>query len=163
MPTTSIEASSSLGPHGGASGPGLTPSASAIPAPRGPDGPLDLQWPASGPLADATVEVIAPDLSDPVADYPATLESALSSPVDAPRLEDLTGPGRSVAIVVDDPSRWTPVREALPTVLARLHAAGVQPENVTIIVGVGRHHAVDAEAMRRRVGESVAAGYRCFS
>ena len=65
--------------------------------------------------------------------------------------------------MVDDPSRWTPVREALPIVLRRLHAAGVRREDVTISVGVGRHHAVDAEAMRRRLGDSVAAGYRCFS
>jgi hypothetical protein len=122
-----------------------------------------LCWPTAGPLAGAAVEVIAPDLSDPVADYTAALEAALGSPVDAARLEDQVGPGRSVAIVVDDPSRWTPVREALPIVLARLHAAGVRPDDVTISVGVGRHHAVDAEAMRRRVGEPIAAGYRCFS
>jgi hypothetical protein len=131
--------------------------------PWGPDGSLELRWPAAGPLADAAIEVVSPDLGGPVADYPAALEAALGSPVDAPRLEDQVGPGRSVAIVVDDPSRWTPVREALPMVLARLHAAGVRAEDVTISVGVGRHHAVDAVAMRRRVGEAVAAGYRCFS
>jgi hypothetical protein len=68
-----------------------------------------------------------------------------------------------VAIVVDDPSRWTPVREALPIVLHRLHAAGVRREDVTISVGVGRHTAVSGEAMRRRLGEPVVAGYRCFS
>ena len=71
--------------------------------------------------------------------------------------------GSTVAIVVDDPSRWTPVREALPIVLKRLHAAGVRHEDVTISVGVGRHAPVDADAMRRRVGEEIAAGYRCFS
>jgi nickel-dependent lactate racemase len=124
---------------------------------------LDLRWPDSGPMAGASVEVITPDLSDPLADYPTALEAALSSPVDSPRLEDLVGPGRSVAIVVDDPSRWTPVREALPMVLSRLHAAGIRPEDVTISVGVGRHHAVDDASMRRRVGDPVAEAYRCFS
>ena len=68
-----------------------------------------------------------------------------------------------MAIVVDDPSRWTPVREALPIVLGRLHAAGVRPSDVTISVGVGRHLAVDAAAMRRRVGDAVVDAYRCFS
>ncbi len=111
--------------------------------PWGPDGSLELRWPADGPLAGADVEVIAPDLTGPVADYPAALRAALGSPVDAPRLEDQLAPGRSVAIVVDDPSRWTPVREALPIVLERLHAAGVRADDVTISVGVGRHHAVD--------------------
>ncbi len=47
--------------------------------------------------------------------------------------------------------------------LRRLHTAGVAHEDVTISVGVGRHTAVDAKAMCRRLGESIAAGYRCFS
>jgi lactate racemase len=162
MPRMSIDPTPFMGPHGEAIVQSIT-LASTIAVPWGPDGSLDLTWPATGPLAGATVEVISPDLTDPVADYPAALEAALGSPVDGPRLEEQVGPGQSVAIVVDDPSRWTPVREALPIVLARLHGAGVRPEDVTISVGVGRHHAVDAEAMRRRVGDAVVAGYRCFS
>jgi hypothetical protein len=151
-----------MGPHGDAAVQGLAPGAT-IAVPWGPDGSLELGWPVVGPLGGAEVEVISPDLGDPLADYAAALEAALDAPVDAAGLESQLGPGRSVAIVVDDPSRWTPVREALPIVLARLRAAGVRPEDVTISVGVGRHRAVDAEAMRRRVGEAVAAGHRCFS
>ena len=83
--------------------------------------------------------------------------------MEARRLEELVAPGSSVAIVVDDPSRWTPVREALPIILKRLHKAGVRGEDVTISVGVGRHTTVNADAMQRRVGEEIAAGYRCFS
>ena len=163
MSSPSIESPSSIGPHCGTAVQGLTPGASGIAVPWGPDGVLDLRWPASGPMAAATVERVDPDLSDPVADYVATLRAAMDAPAEAPRLEDHLGPGRSVAIVVDDPSRWTPVREALPVVLSRLHAAGVRPEDVTISVGVGRHHAVDDESMRRRVGDEIAAGYRCYS
>jgi hypothetical protein len=102
-------------------------------------------------------------MSGGVADYPAALEEALESPVDAARLESLVAPGATVAIVVDDPSRWTPVREALPKILARLHSAGVRAADVTISVGVGRHHAVGPEVMRHRVGDVVAASYRCYS
>ncbi len=70
---------------------------------------------------------------------------------------------RESRLVVDDPSRWTPVREALPAILARLQACGVKDEDVTISVGVGRHHAVNDAAMRKRVGDAVVARYRCFS
>ncbi len=163
MTRTSIEPNPARGPHRNAEADRPPRGAASIAVPWGPDGSLELRWPADGPLAGAAVEVVEPDLTGPVADYPAALRGGAGSPVDAPRLEDQVGPGRSVAIVVDDPSRWTPVREALPIVLARLHAAGVRAEDVTISVGVGRHHAVDAEAMRRRVGDDVAAGYRCFS
>jgi hypothetical protein len=131
--------------------------------PWGPDGSLDLTLPSGGPIARADIEVVWPDLSGPLGDYTGALELALGSPVGMGRLEQIVRPGEKVAIVVDDPSRWTPVREALPIVLRRLHAAGIGREDVTISVGVGRHHAVDAEAMRRRLGDSIATGYRCYS
>jgi lactate racemase len=133
-----------------------------ISVPWGPDGSLELTFPPAETFA-ADIEVVAPDLSDPLTDYPSALEQALDSPEGSARLEDLVAPGVSVAIVVDDPSRWTPVSEALPIVLKRLHTAGVGPEQVTISVGVGRHHAVDGASMQRRLGNSVAASYRCFS
>jgi hypothetical protein len=116
-----------------------------------------------GPIAQANIEVIWPCLSGAIESYPLALEQALNSPIGAPRLEHLVSPGTQVAIVVDDPSRWTPVSEALPIVLSRLHAAGVHVQDVTISVGVGRHCAVDREAMQRRLGEPIAARYRCFS
>jgi lactate racemase len=142
---------------------GSTPGSSAISVPWGPDGSLELKLPTDGPLAGADIEVAWPDLSGALNDYPGALEQALDSPVGTKKLEHLVGPGARVAIVVDDPSRWTPIREALSIVLKRLHAAGVGREDVTISVGVGRHHAVDADAMGRRVGDSIAATYRCYS
>lgn len=111
----------------------------------------------------AGLEVFRPDLKCAVEDYTAALESALDSPEGSPPLADGLRHGSRVAIVVDDPSRWTPVREALPHVLRRVHAAGVRLEDVTISVGVGRHHAVDRAAMELRVGADIAARYRCFS
>ena len=55
------------------------------------------------------------------------------------------------------------MREALPIVLGRLLESGLRPEDVTISVGVGRHHAVDATTMCQRVGDAVADAHRCFS
>jgi len=134
----------------------------SIAVPWGPDGSLKLTFPPAGTFGN-NIEVFSPDLSNLLTDYSSALEQALEAPLGSAQLEDLVAPGASVAIVVDDPSRWTPVSEALPIVLRRLHAAGVAPDDVTISVGVGRHHAVDDESMRRRLGDSVAASYRCFS
>jgi hypothetical protein len=131
----------------------VTPTQAPIAIPWGAGPPLVLDLPQAWPGPG----VALPDLSGRLDDYPRALEHALDgAPVDA-------GPGSTVAIVVDDPSRWTPVREALPIVLSRLHASGVRPEDVSISVGVGRHHAVDEESMRQRVGEAVARSYRCYS
>jgi hypothetical protein len=120
---------------------------------------LDLALPAAWPAP----EVAWPDLEgglDPAA-YPDALAAALDAPGVWPGAA--IGPGAKVAIVVDDPSRWTPVREALPLLLPRLHDAGVRVEDVSISAGVGRHAAVDDAAMRRRVGEAIVERYACHS
>jgi hypothetical protein len=134
------------------------PSVVAIPWGDGP--PLELNPPDGWPEPD----VIQPVLDRPISDYRAALTAALGEPLGGMSpIEAMVTPGSTVAIVVDDPSRWTPVREALPVVLGRLKSRGVLDKDISISVGVGRHHAVDAEAMARRVGQEVAASYRCFS
>lgn len=107
--------------------------------------------------------VFAPDLSGVLDDYPAALRQALACPEGCGPIDELARPGAKVAIVVDDPTRWTPVREALPLVLARLQALGVAAEDIRISVGVGRHHALDDAAMRRRLGDAVVERHACFS
>ena len=135
------------------------PSPATIPIPWGERERLNLVLPHGWPEA----EVVWPDLSGAIGDYPRALAKALDEPQGSPTLGGLVGPASKVAIVVDDPSRWTPVGAALPAVLDRLHAAGVAPEAVSICIGVGRHSAVDDEEMRRRVGDAVVDRYRCFS
>ncbi len=129
----------------------------SIPWGGGPALPLEI------PDGWAVADVFRPDLSGPLDDYPAALARALDEPAGGEGLDRLVGPGSTVAIVVDDPSRWTPVREALAVLLGRLGSRGIRPSDVTISVGVGRHHAVDAESMRRRVGDAVVDAHRCFS
>ena len=137
-----------------------TGPAASVELPWGGGGePLPLELPDSWTVAD----VAWPDLSGPATDYPAELARALDAPEGSMGLAGLVRQGSTVAIVVDDPTRWTPVREALPIVLDRLLTLGVRPKDVSISVGVGRHHALDAQAMRRRVGDAVADAHRCFS
>ncbi len=114
-------------------------------------------------LVNPDVNTFWPDLEGSIADYASALEGALDAPEESPVLDHLVKAGSTVAIVVDDPSRWTPVRAALPIILRRLHAAGVRTDDVTVSVGVGRHQAVDTAAMRQRLGDDVAGTYRCFS
>ena len=137
--------------------------------PAGKDTPVNFPWGVGGSLELALpadwreVEVAWPDLSGTLDDYPSSLAAALDAPLGCPPVEAQVKAGSRVAIVVDDPSRWTPVREALPHLLRRLHEAGVRTEDVTISAGVGRHHAVDDASMRGRVGDAVVDTYRCFS
>ncbi len=135
--------------------------ARAVDLPWGPDSTLGLELPPE--FRQFELSSFWPDLEGPVGDYPTALERALDAPVESPQLEHQVKAGSTVALVVDDPSRWTPVRAALPITLRRLHAAGVRSDDVTISVGVGRHQAVDRAAMSRRLGAEIAAAYQCFS
>ena len=137
----------------------MTATRPPISIPWGSGDPIPLGLPETWEVAD----VAWPDLSGPLDDYPATLGHSLDEPEATLPVAAMAGPGSTVAIVVDDPTRWTPVREALPIILGRLREAGLRPENVTISVGVGRHHAVDPESMRLRVGDAIADAHRCFS
>ncbi len=140
-------------------GPTTAPKSSlAIPW-GGAGSTLAIDWPEAWPVAD----VVRPHLNGIMADYPSALRQALDEPIGGPRIEHRVGPGSTVAIVVDDPSRWTPVREALPIVIGRLLDAGMKPSDVSISVGVGRHHALDADAMRKRVGDAVFDAHTCHS
>jgi lactate racemase len=136
-----------------------TEPAGSIALPWGQGSPLRLEVPEAWEMAG----VAWPDLSGPLDDYPAALARAIEAPEGGLTVESAVGPGSTVAIVVDDPSRWTPVREALPILLGRLRASGIRSSDVSISVGVGRHRAVDASAMRQRVGDPVVDAFRCFS
>jgi hypothetical protein len=127
--------------------------------PWGPGDSLPLELPKSWEVVD----VPWPDLSGPLTDYNAALVRALDDPGVEPLLGAIARPGASVAIIVDDPTRWTPVREALPTVLAKLRGRGSADLSLSVTAGVGRHHAVDEAAMRLRVGDAVVDSYPWFS
>jgi hypothetical protein len=139
-----------------------TPSTEPRPSivlPWGPGPALRLDLPEGWEVAD----VARPDLSDPLDDYPAALRRALDRPEAGLTLASILRPGSTVAIVVDDPTRWTPVREALPILIGRFLDAGLRHEDITVSVGVGRHHAVDAASMRLRVGDAIADAHLCYS
>jgi nickel-dependent lactate racemase len=86
--------------------------------------------------------------------------NALSNPLSSPSLEDMLHPGAKVAIVVDDLTRSTPVKELLPGLLKIIEGRGVPRENVDIVVGVGTHRAMTEAELESRLGSGVSRDYR---
>ena len=60
--------------------------------------------------------------STPIGDL---VETALANPVGSPRLREMANEKTTVAILVDDPARVTPVSTMLPPILLELGEAGV--------------------------------------
>ncbi len=99
----------------------------------------------------------------PAADAIAAIETSLNNPVDAPPLAELARGRRSVAIAVCDITRPAPNQLVLPPVLARLHAAGITADAVTILIATGLHRGATPEEVRQIVGPEIAARYCVFS
>ena len=87
----------------------------------------------------------------------AEVRRALAEPIGSPRLREIVKPGEKIAIVTSDITRPMPTYKVMPALLDELYAAGVKPEDITLVFALGSHrHHTDEE--RRRL-----AGDRAFS
>jgi nickel-dependent lactate racemase len=85
---------------------------------------------------------------------------ALSKPTGSPKLEELLKPASTVAIVVDDLTRHTPISDLLPGLLTVIESKGVPKKNVVIVIGTGTHRPMNQKEIQTRLGEGVAQAYR---
>jgi nickel-dependent lactate racemase len=91
------------------------------------------------------------------------LNAALDHPIGCPPLAALAAGKRTAAISVCDITRPAPNSITLPPLLARLHAAGIPVEGVTILIATGLHRAATPEELGIIVGPEIAARYRVVS
>jgi nickel-dependent lactate racemase len=99
----------------------------------------------------------------PLADSAGAIESALDHPVAGPPLKELAAGKKSAAISVCDITRPAPNREVLPPLLARLEAAGIARERITILIATGLHRPATEAEIREICGAQVAGKYRIAS
>jgi nickel-dependent lactate racemase len=96
----------------------------------------------------------------PLADPAAAIDGALDHPIAGPPLKQLATGKRSAAISVCDITRPAPNPEVLPPLLARLEAAGMARERITILVATGLHRPATEMEIREICGDWVAGNYR---
>ncbi|PLX81625.1 MAG: hypothetical protein C0616_04720 [Desulfuromonas sp.] len=80
------------------------------------------------------------------------IDAALREPVGSPPLEQLVRPGEKVAIVTSDITRYTGSEFYLPLLVDRLVAAGIHPEDILIVIGLGIHRKQSAAEHRKIAG-----------
>lgn len=105
-------------------------------------------------------EVTCPQAVPPAPDIPGLIAAALDHPIGSPSLSQLVGPGQTVALIVDDYTRKTPVPQILPLMLQRLLSAGVMQEDICIVVALGTHRQMSQAEIVDKVGADVAKGYK---
>ena len=90
------------------------------------------------------------------------IRRALREPIGTPRLREIVRPGETVAIVTSDVTRPLPTAKLMPALLDELYAAGVKPENITLVSALGSHRHQKPEELRRIAGERAWAEIRCI-
>jgi nickel-dependent lactate racemase len=98
-----------------------------------------------------------------LADEAAALAWALDHPIGCASLAELARGKKTAAISVCDITRPAPNRKTLPPLLQRLHASGIPPQGVTILIATGLHRAATEDEINTIVGPEIAAQYRVVS
>ena len=86
-------------------------------------------------------------------DVDTALADALDRPIGCEPLAALAAGKRTAAISVCDITRPAPNAVTLPPLLARLHAAGIPVEGVTILIATGLHRGATNEEIKIIVGQ----------
>lgn len=87
------------------------------------------------------------------------IDRALSNPIGSVVLTRLLKGGERVLIVVDDYTRSTPVQEILPRLIKELEHAGVEKEDIKILVALGTHRPMTEEEMIGKFGQELSKQY----
>lgn len=96
--------------------------------------------------------------------YPLeAINHALDHPVAGPSLQELARNRKSAAISVCDITRPAPNRITLPFVLEKLHKAGINADNITILIATGLHRGATPDEIQTIVGAEIAAQYKVLT
>ena len=79
---------------------------------------------------------------------------------DVAQLKEPATPSHTVAIIVDDLTRPTPVIEILSVLLPYLNERGYARDNISIVVALGTHPPLTEEQLEKRLGKSILASQR---
>ena len=86
---------------------------------------------------------------------------ALLNPIGTPRLSAIVKPGEKIAIITSDVTRPMPTAVVMPALLDELYFAGVKPEDITLVFGLGSHRRQTTEEMKKLAGERAFREIRC--
>ena len=107
--------------------------------------------------------IIQSPLVQPLANPVGRITEALERPIHAEplsRLAEKLGPHARVVVVISDITRPVPNQVLLEPLLAKLTAAGVEPQRITILIATGLHRPSTPEEKIELVGEEIAQNYR---
>ena len=86
---------------------------------------------------------------------------ALAAPIGSPPLGAIVHPGEKIAVITSDITRPMPTYTVMPALLDELYAAGVKPEDITLVFALGSHRKHTEEERRHLAGDRAFQEIRC--
>ncbi len=120
-----------------------------------------LDYGSEGLLLDLTglnATVLRPRYLEGLQDEHAAFLESVRHPYKTAPLRELVAPGETLAVAIPDITRALPSDRLLPWLFAEL--SGLDPDDVTIIVGTGTHRGNTHDELLRMVGPEIVAKYR---
>jgi len=105
----------------------------------------------------STFKTVKPKVSN------TEIKNALINPINSKRICDLARKGDTVAIVIEDMTRRTPLKEILSYVLEELSIAEIQKEDIIIIGATAAHRMMNKEDFKLKVGKEIFSKIACIS
>lgn len=101
---------------------------------------------------------------EPIQDLPTAINAGLQKPIGSPPLGELVDRDSTIALVMDDSTRPTPINRLAPLILDVLIDAGARLENITGLFALGTHGMMSRDEMEARAGSYVFSRIdcRCF-
>ena len=104
--------------------------------------------------------VLEPNELPAVGDCDSAVDEALNHPIgigigSGVKLSDITHPGDSVAIIVNDITRITPTEKLLPPLVAHLGEIGIPDSDIKIVFATGSHRKHTEDEQRRLIGSKI--------
>lgn len=87
------------------------------------------------------------------------LQNALANPIETGILSDIVPADGTIAIIVDDLTRPTPIALMLPLILDHLNKAGIQKNQIKIAVALGTHRPMTRDELDSRLGRDIVSSY----
>jgi nickel-dependent lactate racemase len=93
----------------------------------------------------------------------AQIKEKIDQPIDGPQLADIASGKKQAAIVFDDMTRPTPVKDIAPHIVDTLHRVGMRKDQIRFIWSLGAHAAYDMINARKKLGDDIVENYMIYN
>jgi len=104
-----------------------------------------------------------PPFVPPIERIEEAINQSIDNPIGSEPLERMVDPQKSIAIIVDDGSRPTPIATILPIVIRKLLAAGACKDKIRIVVALGSHRYMTEAELEERVGSEIYREFKVYN